>query len=384
MEAVGQLAGGVAHDFNNLLMIVNGYGDILLGQLPTDDTRRGHVMEILSAGQRAASLTRQLLAFSRRQVLAPAVLDLNAVVKNMDKMLRRLIGEDINLVMVASEGLWNVKADPGQIEQVIINLAVNARDAMPQGGKLTIETANVDLDEHYAQAHADSKPGPHVMLGVSDTGTGMDTQTKARIFEPFFTTKGLGKGTGLGLSTVFGIVKQSGGNIWVYSELGSGTSFKIYLPRVKEALEQAEPAMAQTASRQGSETVLVVEDEEAVRVLVRRVLEANGYHVLEASHGAAALVTCDEHKDPIHLLMTDLIMPEMSGRQLAEQVSAQRPEMKILYMSGYTDNAILHHGGLQSGANFLQKPFTPDTLVRKLRAVLDADPSVGSGPSQEV
>jgi CheY-like chemotaxis protein len=365
-------------------MIVNGYGESLLTQLSTDDTRRGDVMEILSAGKRAASLTRQLLAFSRRQVLAPTVLDLNGVVKNMDQMLRRVIGEDINLVIVAGEGLWSVKADPGQIEQVIINLAVNARDAMPQGGQLTIETANVDLDEHYAQAHTDSKPGPHVMLAVSDSGTGMDAQTKARIFEPFFTTKGVGKGTGLGLSTVFGIVKQSGGNIWVYSELGSGTSFKIYLPRVIEAVEQAEPAMAQTSSRRGSETVLLVEDEEAVRVLVRKVLEANGYTVLEASHGAAALVTIDVHKHPIDLLMTDVIMPEMSGRQLAARVSAQRPQMKVLYMSGYTDNAILHHGGLQSGANFLQKPFTPDTLVRKLRAILDTDPSVGAAPSPGV
>ena len=384
MEAVGQLAGGVAHDFNNVLTIISGYGEILLDRLPTDNTLRGCVMEILSAGKRAASLTRQLLVFSRLQALAPLVLDLNAVVKNIDKMLRRLIGEDIGLMTVAGEGLWNVKADPGQIEQVIMNLVVNARDAMPQGGKLTIETANVDLDENYAQAHAHVKPGSYVMLAVSDTGVGMDAPTQTRIYEPFFTTKGLGKGTGLGLSTVFGIVKQAGGHICVYSELGRGTTFKIYLPRVEEALEQAEPAMAQTVSCQGSETVLVVEDEAAVRVLVRRVLESNGYRVLEARHGAEALVICDEHKDPIHLLVTDVIMPEMSGKQLAERVSAQRPEVKILYISGYTDNAIVHHGLLEAGTNFLQKPFTPDTLVRKLRAVLDADPSVGSAPSQEV
>jgi two-component system cell cycle sensor histidine kinase/response regulator CckA len=376
MEAVGQLAGGVAHDFNNLLTIINGYGDILLERLPSDDKLRGHVMEIVSAGKRAESLTRQLLAFSRRQALVPVVLDLNAVVKNMDKMLRRLIGEDIDLVAVASEGLWNVKADPGQMEQVIMNLAVNARDAMPRGGKLTIETANVDLDENYTHAHPHSVPGSNVMLAVSDTGAGMDAQTQAHIFEPFFTTKGPAQGTGLGLSTVFGIVKQSGGHIWVYSELGCGTTFKIYLPRVEEALKPAEPTMSQTDSRRGSETVLVVEDEEAVRILVCRVLESNGYRVLEAGHGAEALVICDEQKDPIHMLMTDLIMPDMSGKQLAERVSAQRPETKILFMSGYTDNAILHHGVLESGTNFLQKPFTPSTVVRKVRAVLDGGPSV--------
>jgi two-component system, cell cycle sensor histidine kinase and response regulator CckA len=383
MEAVGQLAGGVAHDFNNLLTIISGYGEILLDRLPPDDTLRGCVTEILSAERRAASLTRQLMAFSRLQAPAPLVLDLNVVVKNMHKMLRRLIGEDIGLMTVASEGLWNVKADPGQIEQVIMNLAVNARDAMPRGGKLTIETANIDLDENYAQAHAHVKPGSHVMLAVSDTGEGMDAQTQARIFDPFFTTKGLGKGTGLGLSTVFGIVKKTGGHISVYSELGCGTTFKVYLPRVKEALEQAEPEMAQTVSRQGSETVLLVEDEEAVLVLVRRVLESSGYHVLEARHGAEALVICDEYKDPIHLLMTDVIMPEMSGKQLAQRVLAQRPEVKILFISGYTDHAIVHHGLLDSGTNFLQKPFTPHAVVCMVRAVLDGDPNVGLESSQE-
>ncbi|HLY60848.1 MAG TPA: response regulator [Terriglobia bacterium] len=375
MEAVGQLAGGVAHDFNNLLTIINGYGDILLEQLAPDDKHRGYVMEIVAAGRRAESLTRQLLAFSRQQVLAPVLLDLNAAVKNMDKMLRRLIGEDVDLVTVASEGLWNVKADPGQIEQVIMNLAVNARDAMPKGGKLTIETANVDLDESYSRAHALAKPGPHVMIAVSDTGEGMTAQTQSRIFEPFFTTKGPAQGTGLGLSTVFGIVKQSKGHIWVYSELGAGTTFKIYLPRVDEALVQVEPVLAQPDLRPGSETVLLVEDEEAVRILVRRVLESSGYHVLEARHGAEALVICDEHKDPIQMLMTDVIMPEMSGRQLADRLSPHRPEMKVLYMSGYTDNAVTHRGILEPGTNFLQKPFTPVNVLRKVRAVLDGNPS---------
>jgi PAS domain S-box-containing protein len=378
MEAVGQLAGGVAHDFNNLLTIINGYGELLLERLAPDDKQRNYIKEIVAAGKRAESLTRQLLAFSRRQVLAPVVLDLNAAVKNMDKMLRRLIGEDVDLVTVASEGLWNVKADPGQIEQIILNLAVNARDAMPRGGKITIETANVDLDESSVHSHAYAKPGLHVMLAVSDTGQGMNAQTQARVFEPFFTTKGPGDGTGLGLSTVFGIVKQSKGHIWVYSELGVGTTFKIYLPKVEEAVVKAEPAMTRSDLRQGSETILVVEDEEAVRILVRRVLESSGYHVLEARHGAEALLICDEHKDPIQMLMTDVIMPEMSGRQLADRLSAQRPEMKILYMSGYTDNAISHHGILEPGTNFLQKPFTPVNVLHKVRSVLDGGPGPGS------
>jgi PAS domain S-box-containing protein len=384
MEAVGQLAGGVAHDFNNLLTIINGYSNILLEQLSLNDEQRFHVTEILSAGNRAAGLTRQLLAFSRRQTLVPVVLDLNVVVRDMDKMLRRLIGEDIDLVTVAGDGLWNVKADPGQMEQVMLNLAVNARDAMPGGGKLTVETANVVLDESSVHSHAFAKPGPHVMLAVSDSGAGMDAQIQARIFEPFFTTKGPGQGTGLGLSTVFGIVKQSKGHIWVYSEVGCGTTFKIYLPRVEESLEHAEPAIAHTDLCQGSETVLVVEDEEAVRILIRRILESSGYRVLEARHGAEALVICDEHKEPIHLLMTDVIMPEMSGMQLVKRVAAQRPEMKILFMSGYADNAILHHGVLEPGTNFLQKPFAPNFVLRKVRAVLDGDPGVGSAPSREI
>ncbi len=372
MEAVGQLAGGVAHDFNNLLTIICGYGSLVLDQLPPESTLNSHVKEILLAGERAASLTRQLLAFSRHQALEQVVLDLNSVVRNMDKMLRRLIGEDIDLVTVASEGLWNVKADPGQMEQVIMNLAVNARDAMRQGGKITIETANVELDENYAQSHPYVKPGSYVMIGVSDTGAGMDAQTQARAFEPFFTTKGPTEGTGLGLSTVYSIIKQSGGHVWLYGEAGCGTTFKVYVPRIDQPLDEPAPPETPEALPQGSETVLVVEDEQAVRILVRRVLESSGYHVLEAAHGAEALIICEEHKEPIDMLMTDVVMPEMSGKLLAERVSAQRPDMRVLYISGYTDNAILHRGVLKSGMNFLQKPFTPEAIVRKVRAVLDA------------
>jgi len=371
MEAVGRLAGGIAHDFNNLLTIIAGYSDMMLSRLAADDPLRAHVSEIRIAGDRAASLTRQLLAFSRQQVLAPQVLDLNAVVANMDKMLRRLIGEHIDLVTVCEKRLWHVKADPGQLEQVIMNLAVNARDAMPKGGKLTLETANVELDGAYARAHVAVKPGRYIMLAVSDTGCGMDSETQSHLFEPFFTTKERGKGTGLGLSTVYGIVKQSGGNVWVYSELGRGATFKVYLPQVDEPLEEPRPVEARAVPARATETVLVVEDEVSVRSLVRGVLESRGYRVLEACHGADALSISDQHGGPIHLLLTDVVMPEMSGRDLASRVMPRRPEIRVLYMSGYTDDAIIHNGVLDAGTAFLQKPFTPDALARKVREVLD-------------
>jgi PAS domain S-box-containing protein len=370
MEAIGQLAGGIAHDFNNLLTIINGYSQLLLDRLESADPRRGFADEVRKAGERAATLTGQLLAFSRRQVLAPQVLDLNVVVTSVQKMLRRLIGEDIELVAALDPGLEQVRADPGQIEQVILNLAVNARDAMPQGGKLTIETANVELDSEYVQTHALSTSGPHVMLGVSDTGCGMDRETLSHVFEPFFTTKEQGKGTGLGLATVYGIVRQSGGNIWAYSEPGKGTTFKVYLPRVQETVAAASPE-GREASPRGSETILVVEDDAAVRPLVRGVLLSKGYTVLEASRGDEALSVSESHRGPIELLVTDIVMPVMTGRDLAEQLLLRHPETKVLYMSGYTNDAIVHHGVLKEGAAFLQKPFTPDALARKVREVLD-------------
>jgi len=373
MEAIGRLAGGIAHDFNNLLTVITGYGQILFGELRSNDPLRSNVEEINKAGERAVALTRQLLAFSRKQVLAPKVLDLNAVVTNMESLLRRLIGEDISLRAALAPSLSCVKADPGQIEQVIMNLAVNARDAMPQGGRLTIETANADLDESYAEERFSVRPGPYVMLAVSDTGSGMDAETQAHIFEPFFTTKGQGKGTGLGLSTVYGIVKQSGGYIWVYSEPGRGTTFKIYLPRVDAQAEALEPHSPRQESLQGTETILLVEDEERVRRLARTILAGHGYSVLEASNGVEALRIGERHGSAIHLLVTDVVMPEMSGRELAGRLIARHPDMKVLFMSGYTDDTILRHGVLEAGIPFLQKPFTPSTLARKVREMLDAN-----------
>jgi two-component system cell cycle sensor histidine kinase/response regulator CckA len=371
MEAIGTLAGGVAHDFNNLLTTILGYSGLLLDGLEGESPLREGIEEIQKAGERAAALTRQLLAFSRRQVLAPVVLDLNAVVANMEKMLRRLIGEDVALVAVLARDLWSVRADAGQIEQVIVNLVVNARDAMPRGGKVTIETRNHDLDDSYVRTHAYAQPGEHVCLSVSDTGTGIDPETRARIFEPFFTTKSPGKGTGLGLSTVYGIVKQSGGSIEVYSEPGRGTSFKVYLPRVLDGENSVAPE-AKHPPVGGAETVLLVEDEEAVRRLARLVLEKMGYKVLEAASAEEALSVAGDHAGEIGLLLTDSVMSGMSGPDLARILRVQRPETRVLFMSGYTDDAIVRHGLLEPNEAFLQKPFSPDVLARKIREVLDA------------
>src|SRR5438445_797546 len=369
MEAVGRLAGGVAHDFNNLLTVILSYSDLLLEDLPPEIPDRADVAEIRKAAVAASSLTRQLLAFSRQQVLEPRVLDVNTVVASTEKLLTRLLGEDVSLTTTLAAALGAVKVDPGQLEQIIMNLAVNARDAMPRVGRLSIETANVEMDESYVHGHPLARPGHYVMLAVSDTGTGMDAATQARIFEPFFTTKEAGKGTGLGLATVYGIVRQSSGFIWVYSEPGHGTSFKIYLPRVDEPVSPAGAAAPQVVG--GSETVLVVEDVAAVRAVTRQMLERQGYCVLEAANGATALSLARQHQSAIHLLVTDVVMPEVSGRELADQLVQLRPDMKVLFMSGYTDDAVVRHGILQEGIAYLQKPFTPDTLARKVRAVLD-------------
>ncbi len=375
MEAIGRLAGGIAHDFNNLLTIISGYSDLMQESLKEGDRQRAHVDEIKKASNRAATLTRQLLAFSRSQVLAPQVLDLNGVVANIEKMLRRLIGEDVELVTVLGENLGRVRADPGQLEQVIMNLVVNARDAMPQGGKLTIETAEVDLDDAYARSHVTVVPGRYIMLAVSDTGMGMDQETQTHIFEPFFTTKEKGKGTGLGLAMVYGIIKQSGGYIWVYSEPRQGATFKIYLPRIEQATGEAAAAKPASSPSKGNETVLLVEDEPALRALARTVLESKGYRVLEARNGEDALLVAEQHRGQVDLLLTDVVMPGMSGRELAEQLHQKNRSLKILYMSGYTDDAIVHHGVLGSDMAFLQKPFTPEGMARRVREVLDAPPS---------
>jgi two-component system cell cycle sensor histidine kinase/response regulator CckA len=369
MEAIGRLAGGVAHDFNNLLTVISGYSELVLQSMTEDAPFRAELEEIHHAGAQAASLTRQLLAFSRRQVLQPEVLDVNEIVARMDKILRRLIGEDIDVVTRLRPRLDLVLADHGQIEQIIMNLVVNARDAMPRGGRLTLETANVELDQAYAATHPDAHPGPHVMIAVSDTGSGMDPETLRRIFEPFFTTKERGKGTGLGLSTVYGIVKQSGGNVWVYSEVGHGTTFKIYLPRAEAAAPASRVAAAGLPARAG-ETVLVVEDQAAVRGLITSVLERGGYTVLAAADPDAAVALATQHDGNLHLLLTDVVLPGTGGRELARRILEVRPGPKVVFMSGYTDDAIVHHGVLEPGTAFIEKPIVADTLLTKMREFL--------------
>ncbi|OLD16352.1 MAG: hypothetical protein AUJ01_10645 [Acidobacteria bacterium 13_1_40CM_3_65_5] len=373
MEAVGQLAGGVAHDFNNLLTAILGYCNLMIDDIPKEDPLRQDLEEIKSAGERAAALTRQLLAFSRRQMLQPQVVDLNALVRQLEKLLRRLISEDVELVTALAPSLPAVKVDPASIEQVLVNLAVNARDAMPDGGRLTIETSTVELDSSYVGTHPSVVPGRYVMLTVSDTGQGMDAATRARIFEPFFTTKDQGKGSGLGLATVYGIIQQSGGSIWVYSEPGQGTSFKVYLPTTESTASTRASDRGGDSAKKGWETVLLVEDEDAVRALAREVLRRHGYVVLEARHGLDALRLAERHPDTIHLMVTDIVMPHMSGRDLADRLAEVRPKMKVLFMSGYTDHAAMHRH-LTPGAAFLQKPFTPETFARKVRSMLDEQP----------
>ena len=373
VEAVGCLAGGIAHDFNNLLTVIKGYSQLSSIELKEGDPLRGNIDEIQNATDRAASLTRQLLAFSRRQVMEMKVLDLNTLLRDLEKMLRRVIGEDIEMVIQLAEDLGRVRADVGQIEQVIMNLAVNGRDAMPNGGKLTIETANVELDEFYARSHVDVKPGHYVMFSVSDTGVGMTPEVRERIFEPFFTTKEKGKGTGLGLSTSYGIVKQSEGDIWVYSVQGKGTTFKIYLPRVNEPLEEIRKEVLKKELPRGNEMILIVEDEEKVRKLAGKILERQGYRILEASQGDDALRISERHGGPIDLILVDVIMPGMSCSELAKHLKSPHPKMKVLYMSGYTDNAIVRHEVLEKGVNYIQKPFTMEGLARKVREVLDKD-----------
>jgi two-component system cell cycle sensor histidine kinase/response regulator CckA len=371
LDSIGQLAGGVAHDFNNLLTVITGHADLVLGAAAPDDPARSDLEELRKAAERAAGLTRQLLAFARKQILEPRVLKLNDLVLEMDKLLRRLIGEDIELITLPAPDLGRVKVDLSQIEQVLINLAVNARDAMPDGGKLTIETRNVVLDDAYAQLRVGVSPGSYVMLAVSDTGIGMDQATQQHIFEPFFTTKAAGRGTGLGLATCYGIIKQHGGNIWVYSEVGHGSTFKIYLPCVEEAADPAAQPNLPHEMPRGAEVVLLVEDEPAVRNLVARVLRGQGYTVLEAGNGGEALELIQTQAGVIDLLVTDVVMPEMNGKTLADHMVRRYPEIRVLFISGYTDRAIVHHGRLEPDVTFLQKPFAPLALAQKVREALD-------------
>jgi two-component system cell cycle sensor histidine kinase/response regulator CckA len=370
MEAVGRLAGGVAHDFNNMLTVIGGYNRMMLDELSPHDPLRGCAEEVLKAADRAGALTNQLLAFSRRQVMQPRVMSVNATIVQTEKMLRRLIGEDIELVLSLDRNAGNIKADPGHIDQAIVNLAVNARDAMPNGGRITIESANVLLDENYARTHMGVKPGEFVMIAVSDTGIGMDAETRRRIFEPFFTTKEKGKGTGLGLATVYGVVKQLGGDIWVYSEPQKGTTFKLYFPRVVDAAVAPDAAHAGPAQPEATETILVVEDEQAVRDLTVRILRKLGYTVLAAANGAEAIEISKSFTGEISLLLTDVVMPNMSGRQVADALLPMRPTLKVLYLSGYTDNTVVHHGVLESGVEFLPKPFSREVLAKKIREVI--------------
>jgi PAS domain S-box-containing protein len=371
MEAIGRLAGGIAHDFNNLLTVILGYCALASNRSGLVSELREELQEIMQAGERATVLVGQLLAFSRKQVLQPRVLDLNEVIVGTHQMLRRVIGEDIMLSSNTRPGLGHVLADSGQIEQIILNLAVNARDAMPKGGRITIETENVELNELYTRTHSEVEAGRHVMLAVSDTGHGMDAETQRHIFEPFFTTKEIGRGTGLGLSTVYGIVKQSGGHIWLYSEPGKGTTFKVYFPRVDEPIESNKQVPAPVESLHGTETVLLAEDEATVRELTRSILESYGYNVVTAASGPEAILAAQQ-ADSIALLITDVVMPQMSGRELALALASDAPHMRILYLSGYTENAIVHHGVLDEGVAFLPKPFTPEGLARKVREVLDS------------
>ena len=371
MEAVGRLSGGIAHDFNNLLGVIIGYSELLGERVAQNASLRKNVEEIKKAGHRAADLTRQLLAFSRQQVLDPKVLDLNAIVAGLEKMLRPLIGEDIELSTALDPALGHVKADQGQIEQVIMNLVINGRDAMPEGGKLMIETASVDLDEDYARRHPPVVPGSYALLAVTDTGMGMDAKTQAHIFDPFFTTKEMGKGTGLGLATVYGVVKQSGGYIWVDSEPGKGTTFKTYLPLVEESPEPAGLRATRAKPSRGSETILLVEDEESLRVMTRTLLVQSGYNVLDADSGTQALEIAHRREETIHLLLTDVVLPGMRGRELAERMVLFRPNLRVLLMSGYADHAMAAQGVLDAGTFFLQKPFTRDALTREVRKVLD-------------
>jgi two-component system cell cycle sensor histidine kinase/response regulator CckA len=374
LEAVGQLAGGVAHDFNNILTVISGYSDILIKKTAEDDPNRSKIEEIKLAAQRASSLTSQLLAFSRKQVLQPRLFNLNTLVADMGNMLRRLIGEDVELASALTDEAAQINADPGQIEQVLMNLVVNARDAMPNGGKITVETTIVEIDRGYADGHVALQPGQYVMLAVSDNGSGIDAETRKHIFEPFYTTKEQGKGTGLGLSTVYGIVKQSGGNIWVYSEPGQGTVFKIYLPSVgqERRASRSDSDADSPGARGGTETILLVEDETQIRQMAFEFLSEHGYNLLVASDGVEALEILKQEPAAVALILTDVVMPQMNGRELAEQVAAARPETKVLYMSGYTNDAIVRHGVLDSGTWFIQKPFSPDALARKVREVLDS------------